>query len=133
MPRFLAVGHVTWDRVDGRDVLGGAVAYAALAARKLGWEAAVLTQAGPEFEPERELPGVEAFVGRCAATTRFRNDYDEDGARRQTLAARADDIDLTPLADHWRRPDVLLLAPVAGEVAGIGAAAFEAQVVGAMA
>ena len=42
MPRLLAVGHVTWDRMQGQQVLGGSVSYATLAARKLGWEAAAL-------------------------------------------------------------------------------------------
>ena len=32
-----------------------------LTARRLGWEAAVLTSAGPDFEPERELPGVSVL------------------------------------------------------------------------
>ena len=36
MPRMLAVGHVTWDRLKGGQALGGSVSYATLAARKLG-------------------------------------------------------------------------------------------------
>ena len=133
MPRLLAIGHVTRDLIQGSEVLGGSAVYGALTARKLGWEAAVLTRAGADFDPERELPGVTVFLERSSATTKFRNDYDANGERRQELAARADDIELTPLADEWRDPDALLLAPVAGEIAGIGAAAFEAGVVGALA
>lgn len=133
MPRLLALGHVTWDRVPEREVLGGTVAYAALAARKLGWEAGVLTSAGPDFDPARELPGVTVFLHQAPATTRYENLYDEDGGRRQVLSARADDIDLAVLPDDWRAPEALLLGPVAGEVAGGMAAAFEADVVGAAA
>lgn len=133
MPRLLAVGHVTFDRRDGGDVLGGSVSYASLTARKLGWEAAVLTAAGPEFEAARDLPGVEAFVHPSAATTRFLNLYDETGRRRQVVQARADDIELLPLAEAWRAPDTLLLSPVAGEIGGPLAPAFEASVVGAIA
>ena len=131
MPRLLAVGHVTWDRLSDRQVLGGAVAYAALQARRLGWEAAVLTAAGEDFEPERDLAGVEVFAAHSAATTRFTNDYEPDGSRRQVLSARAGAIDLALLPDEWRNPDVLLLAPVAGEVPAGTAGAFEADVVGA--
>jgi sugar/nucleoside kinase (ribokinase family) len=131
MPRLLAVGHVTWDRVEGRDVLGGAVSYAALAARKLGWQAAVLTCAGPDLEAERHLPGIEVFLRRAAATTRFRNLYDEEGERRQVLDSRSDVIDMSPLPDEWRDPDVLFLAPVAGEVPSRTALAFTAEIVGA--
>ena len=131
--KFLAVGHVTRDQRPGGDVLGGTVSYAAITAQRLGWEAAILTAAGPDFEPARELPGVASFVAACRATTRFVNAYDASGQRSQSVAARADDIDLAVLPDAWRSPDVLLLGPVAGEVAGGMAAAFEADVVGATA
>jgi sugar/nucleoside kinase (ribokinase family) len=131
VPRLLAVGHVTWDRLSERQALGGAVTYAALQARKLGWEAAVLTAAGPDFEPARDLPGVDVFARTGAATTRFTNLYEPGGERRQVLSARAGPIDLAVLPDAWRDPDVLLLGPVAGEVAAGTAAAFAAEVVGA--
>jgi sugar/nucleoside kinase (ribokinase family) len=131
VPRLLAVGHVTWDRVSDRQVLGGAAAYAALAARKLGWEAAVLTTAGPDFEAGRDLPDVPVFTSAGLATTRFTNLYEPDGTRRQVLSARAADVDLSVLPDAWRDPDVLFLGPVAGEVPARTAAAFEAHVVGA--
>lgn len=131
MPLFLALGHVTHDDRPEGAVLGGAVSYAALAARRLGWEAAVLTAAGPDFDAERELPGVRALVTRSAATTRFRNEYLEDGRRRQALLARADDLHFDAVAEPLRSPDVLLLAPVAGELPAGAATAFEAGVVGA--
>src|SRR4029078_10274244 len=125
LPRLLAIGHVTWDRREGIDVLGGAVSYGALAAERLGWEAGVLTSAGPDFEPARDLPGVAVFRSPSEVTTRFRNEYDEDGVRSQRLLARAHDVPLDPLPDDWRSPDVLFLAPVAGEVHGRAALAFE--------
>jgi sugar/nucleoside kinase (ribokinase family) len=109
------------------------VTYGALAARRLGWEAAVLTSAGPDFEPERELAGVPVFLRRSSATTRFVNEYDEDGTRRQLVTARADDVDLSPLAASWRDPDVLLLGPLCGELSGVGAGALSAGCVGAIA
>ena len=133
MPRLLAVGHVTWDRREGVDVLGGTAAYAALAARRLGWEAAVATSAGPEFDPGRDLPGIAAFWSPGRSTTRFRNEYHGDGTRRQMRTARAEDIDLATVPEGWRDPDVLLLAPVAGEVGPRSALAFGAEVVGAAA
>jgi 1D-myo-inositol 3-kinase len=131
LPRLLAVGHVTWDRLRDRDALGGSVSYAALAARKLGWDAAVLTAAGPDFDAGHDLPGLPVFASRSAATTRFTNVYATDGTRGQVLSARAGAIDLGCLPDAWRDPDVLFLAPVAGELSGGVAAAFEATVVGA--
>jgi len=133
MPRLLAVGHVTWDRLAGQEVLGGSASYAALAATKLGWEAAVLTAAGADFLASRDLPGVRVFLRDSPVTTRFESVYEEDGSRRQVVTSRADDVDLGVLDDAWRNPDVLLLAPVAAEVAGFTAQAFEAAAVGAMA
>jgi sugar/nucleoside kinase (ribokinase family) len=133
VPRLLAVGHVTWDRLKNQEVLGGSVSYASLAARALGWDAAVLTSAGPDFEAARDLPGVEVFVSGAGATTRFGNEYNESGGRRQIVTARAGDIEIDRLPESWRCPDVLLLAPVVGEVRGPLAPAFEPTVVGATA
>ena len=133
MPRLLALGHVSRDRRACGDVLGGSVAYGALAARRLGWEAAILTSAGPDFEPERELPGIPVFLRRSSATTRFVNEYDEDGERHQVVTARADDVDLAALPDEWADPDVLLLGPLVGELAGVAATSLAAGCVGAIA
>jgi sugar/nucleoside kinase (ribokinase family) len=133
MPRFLSIGHVTRDARPGGDVLGGSVSFGALTAARLGWEVAILTSAGPDFEPEKEMPGVTAFVRRGATTTRFVNTYDEDGTRHQVVTSRADPIDLEPLPDEWREPDALLLAPVAGELVGFSTASLSAGAVGAVA
>ncbi|HUL78409.1 MAG TPA: PfkB family carbohydrate kinase [Vicinamibacteria bacterium] len=133
MPRLLALGHVSRDRRPGGDVLGGSVTYGALAARSLGWEAAILTSAGPDFEPERELPGLPVFVRRSPATTRFVNEYDEDGTRHQVVTTRAGDVDLEALPASWHDPEVLLLGPIVGELCGVRAPALEAGCVGAIA
>lgn len=133
MPRLLAVGHVSRDRRPGGDVLGGSVSYGSLAARRLGWEAAVLTSAGPDFEPARELPGIACFVRPASATTRFVNEYDADGTRHQSVTARADEVDLEALPGAWRDPDALLLGPLAGELGGPFATTLEAGTVGAIA
>jgi sugar/nucleoside kinase (ribokinase family) len=119
--------------MKGQDVLGGSASYAAAAARKLGWDVGVLTSAGPDFEGPRDLPGVKVFVAPASATTRFANEYDADGARRQIVTARAGEIELDPLPDEWRNPDVLFLCPVAAEIHGALAPSFEAEVVGATA
>ena len=133
MPRLLTIGHVTRDRRPGGDVLGGSAAYTALTAHRLGWEVGVLTSAGPDFDPKKELPDIEVFVHPSSATTRFVNKYDEDGTRHQTVVARADNIELGPLPDEWRSPDALLLSPVAGELNDFGSGALEAGAVGAVA
>jgi hypothetical protein len=133
VPRLLAVGHVTWDRRPEGDVLGGTVTFAAHTVRKLGWEVAILTAAGPEFDAARDLPGVPVFRTFGAATTRFRNEYGSGGTRHQVLMARGDDVSLTPLPEEWRNPDALLLGPVAGELREFPVSAFDASCVGAVA
>jgi sugar/nucleoside kinase (ribokinase family) len=127
------VGHVTWDKRPEGDVAGGSVTYATATARKLGWEAAALTTCGPDFDEARELPGVPVFLQRSAATTRFVNEYGPDGVRHQVLLSRAGQVHVGPLPDEWRRPEVLLLAPLAGEIEGALAPSFEAEAVGAVA
>jgi sugar/nucleoside kinase (ribokinase family) len=124
---------VTWDRREGGEVLGGSASYTALTAQKLGWEVAVLTSAGPDFEPERDMPGIRVFLRRGAATTRFQNLYEKDGTRRQFLISRSDDIDLGAVDDDWQDPDVLMLGPVAAEIGRGAAQCFEAGAVGALA
>ncbi|MBN2369097.1 MAG: hypothetical protein JXO72_01275 [Vicinamibacteria bacterium] len=131
MARLLAIGHVTRDLLGHRESLGGSAAYAAACAHKLGWQTAVLTSAGPDFDPSADLPGVTVFRRLSPCTTRFKNVYDENGCRRQVLLARAEDICIDPLPDEWRDPDVLLLCPVASEIAGAFTRSFAAAVVGA--
>jgi sugar/nucleoside kinase (ribokinase family) len=131
MPRLLAVGHVTWDQLKGERVVGGSVSYATLAARKLGWDAAALTSAGPDFDPARDLPGVRVFRSGSGVTTSFVNVYGANGVRHQVLSAHADPIDFGRLPEDWRTPDVLLLGGVAAEIPPRSAQLFEAAVVGA--
>ncbi len=133
MPRLLAVGHVTRDRVKAGTVLGGTVSYAALTALRLGWEAGMVTAAGPEFDPKAELPGIAVFAAASPATTRFVNDYDASGRRQQMLSARAALVDVSHVPPEWLSPDVLLLGPVAAELPVGTARAFQADVVGAIA
>ena len=133
MPLLLSVGHVTWDRVEGADVLGGSASYAALTAKKLGWDAAVLTAASPDFVPERDMPGISVCARSSKSTTRFVNRYDSAGNRQQFMLARADDVDVALAPEAWRAPDALLLASVAAEIPKRAALAFEARVVGVIA
>lgn len=93
----------------------------------------MLTAAAPDFVPDRDVPGVLAFVEPSPQTTRFLNSYDEAGQRMQTLASRARNVELEPLPDAWRDPDVLLLGPVAGELGPGFTTAIRGGVVGATA
>ena len=133
MPRLLAVGHVTWDRRAEGDVLGGTVTFAAQTVREARVGGRDPHRRRPRVRRSARPAGRPRLPQLRAATTRFRNDYEPGGTRRQVLMARADDISLAPLPEEWRNPDALLLGPVAGELSEFPVSAFEAGCVGAVA
>lgn len=112
---LLIVGHVTEDLLDGRSVLGGSATYASLTARNLGARVALLTSAG--WEPGLVDLLRDVRVARLASdqTTRFRNRY-VDGRREQRIEALARRLTWRHVPPEWRKPQMVLLAPVANEV-----------------
>jgi predicted nicotinamide N-methyase len=127
----LVCGHVTLDRVDGGTVPGGSAYYAAHALAALGAEVRLLTAAGADFPREAlrfsgtptststaaPTPGsIDALVLPAPATTVFENAYDAAGRRSQRVRAAAPPLDAAALPSPWRDADLLLLAPVLGEL-----------------
>jgi sugar/nucleoside kinase (ribokinase family) len=110
------VGNVTLDRTPAGDVPGGSAYYAARALAALGARVRVVTAAGPEF-PVAALAGVEALVLPSPATTTFENTYAADGRRAQRVHAVAAPLDPGALPGDWRYVELLVLAPVLGELA----------------
>jgi 1D-myo-inositol 3-kinase len=114
-PTFVSCGHVTLDHLGGGFVPGGSAYYASRALAALGARVRLLTGAGPDF-PAAALAGIEAEIVPAPATTTFENAYGPDGARSQRVLAAAPPLDAARLPGAWREPDVLLLAPVLGEI-----------------
>jgi sugar/nucleoside kinase (ribokinase family) len=118
-PSFVAVGHVTDDRllapggVDAR-APGGSALYAGLAAAALGARVRVVTScaAGAEALARLAAAGVDVRVAPSARTTTFENDH-RGGARVQRVLAVAAELRPEPLD-----ADVVFVCPVAGEVVG---------------
>ncbi|HEY6004501.1 MAG TPA: PfkB family carbohydrate kinase [Anaeromyxobacter sp.] len=108
-------GHVTRDHLADGICAGGSAYYAGRALAGLGARPRILTAAGADF-PRDALAGIEADVAPAAATTSFVNAYAADGTRTQRVLAAAPPLDPARLPAAWRSPDVLLLAPVLGEV-----------------
>lgn len=142
-PVALVVGDVTLDRAPGGGVApGGSAWYAAHALAALGARVRLLTAAGPEF-PAAALrvaplpastststsptaPGsIDALVLPAPATLTFENVYAPDGRRSQRVHAPAPPLAPAALPADWREADLLLLAPVLGE---LDPAAFTAAV-----
>jgi sugar/nucleoside kinase (ribokinase family) len=127
-PVALVVGHATLDRAGGELVPGGSVFYAAHALAALGAQVRVLTAAGPDLPADtfrfRAAPtatatatgSIDALVLPSPATTLFENVYGADGRRTQRVLAAARPLRAEDLPAHWRDADLLLLAPVLGEL-----------------
>ena len=125
-PDFLVIGHVTKDLHPDRDYkIGGCATFAALTAQRLGLRAGIVTSASPDLLerlPEA-LPGVALACIPAPESTTFENIY-ENGRRRQYLRGRAAPLGLSAVPDAWRGARIVLLGPLAREVAPDLAGAF---------
>ncbi len=133
-PDFLVIGHLTRDiQPDGTTLLGGTAFYAAVTAARLGYRVALYTATDPGLDlAPLERAGGQVDVVReiSPATTSFGNRY-RDGRRRQTLFSRAETLTFQELPSLWRQIPLVLLGPVAQEVAPAGADRFPQAIVGA--
>ena len=127
-PAALVVGHVTLDRGTGAARPGGSAFYAARTLAALGARVRVLTAAAGDFPREALVAtsttpttsppagSIEAIVLPSPATTTFENAYAPDGRRSQRVLAFARPLGPDALPPSWRDVDLLLLAPVLGEL-----------------
>ena len=128
-PDYLVLGHLTLDETPAGSVLGGTAAYAALTAKALGLQPAIVTAADTRLDLS-QLAGVPLHRFPSAQTTIFRNVYGE-GGRRQQLRARAAELTEAAVPPAWRAAAIVHLAPVAGEMPASMAEIFPgAEVVG---
>jgi sugar/nucleoside kinase (ribokinase family) len=118
-PTFVAVGHVTDDRLLAAGGVeawtpGGSALYAGLAAAALGARARVVTACAPGAAALARLgaAGVAASVASSEVTTTFENDH-RAGTRVQRVRAVAAPIEAVRVD-----ADVVFVCPVAGEVRG---------------
>jgi hypothetical protein len=112
-PRLLVIGHLAKDQTPHGFTTGGTVAYAALTAVRRGFTAAVVTSAGPDLDPEAEMPGVRVHVVPSSGSTVVVNDYGPDG-RIQTVKGVAEPITVTDIPPELRSATAVLLGPACG-------------------
>ncbi len=115
---FLVVGHLTVDRRGPKRLLGGAAAYAALTAARLGLQTGIVTSFGARFPFLEALRGVEIHNQPADATTSFENVY-EGGRRRQRIHSLASTISAETLqraSERLSADAAVLYAPVAREL-----------------
>ena len=114
-PEFLAVGYIARDESPHGAQIGGAVAYGAFTALKMGLRAAVVTSAARDLDIAGALPGVDVHLVASAKTTTF---YYPDlkGRRRQYLRSAAAPIAAADVPAAWTMSPLVLLGPLAGEL-----------------
>ncbi len=115
VPQYLAIGHLTVDRLVGGPAVGGSVAYAAITAQRLGMQAGIVTVAGRELDWQALLPDVQIHRLDAPATTSFENLY-QNGGRSQRILAAAAPVPALAVPADWRGATIVHLAPVDHEV-----------------
>ncbi|OLC14999.1 MAG: hypothetical protein AUH29_08970 [Candidatus Rokubacteria bacterium 13_1_40CM_69_27] len=114
-PDFVAVGHVTLDRFGEITRPGGAALFAAITAHRLGLSAGILTSHGEDFPLEAIPPQIEVVNAPSPHTTVFEHRR-EAGRRRLRLVASARPLSPADVPPDWLDAELVLLAPVFGEV-----------------
>lgn len=114
---YLLVGHVTKDLLpDNSFTTGGTVTYATVVVKNLGWQPIVVTAAASDFTPPPYLASVDWRVLPSAETTTFRNQYDAQGNRRQTIGPLARPINQQDIPTDCRQAALVHLCPLAQEL-----------------
>jgi pfkB family carbohydrate kinase len=151
---LLIVGHMTRDRIPGGFRLGGTVSYAAVTARRLGLQPAILTRGAPigltplapqAMErpmvawgletwglggPGTDLDGVAIRLMPSSVSTIFVNTFDGDGRRTQVVESLAGPIDPSDLPAQWAHVPMVLLGPLARELPSGWATVLQGSLLG---
>ena len=131
-PDFVAIGHVTLDRIGDASRPGGAALFAAVAAHRLGLSVGLLTSHGDDFPLDLIPPKIEVVSIPAADTSRFEHRLDAEG-RVSHVRAVAGPLTTADVPDDWRGAALTLLAPVLDEVDPMIATLFTDGAVGAAA
>jgi sugar/nucleoside kinase (ribokinase family) len=116
VPDFAVIGHLTRDEhADGSFTLGGAVTFAAIAARELGYRTAILTSSAKGYPEPHLLHDIEIVRLPSPTTTTFRNVY-HGNRRQQHVRDIAEPIRSEQIPVEWRMAKIVLLGPLVGEL-----------------
>ena len=131
-PDFVAIGHVTLDRIGEATRPGGAALFAAVTAHRLGLSVGLLTSHGDDFPLDLIPSKIEVVSIPAVDTTRFEHRQDA-GGRVSHVRAVAGALTMADVPDDWRGASLALLAPVLDEVDPMIATLFADGAVGAAA
>lgn len=128
---LLSVGHITHDRAPEGFRFGGTASFAAATARRLGLHAGMMTRGSTENLRDGGAPlGGGRLMGAAAGPltgipicllpspvcTTFVNVY-RDGHRTQLIETMAEPVSSAALPVEWAAPKIVVLGPIAHEVA----------------
>jgi sugar/nucleoside kinase (ribokinase family) len=129
---YLLVGHVTKDLHEGNVFsVGGTVTYGTVVVKNLGWRPVVITTSEQDFLPIPYLSDVKWHIGKSEHTTTFRNEYDADGHRHQTIGPIARNISTDDISPACRKATIVHLCPLSQELAPEITRIFETPFLGA--
>ena len=114
-PDFIAVGHVTLDRVGDATRPGGAALYAAVTAHRLGLSVGLLTSHGDDFPLDLIPSPIEVVSVPAEATSVFEHRA-VPGGREMRVITTARPLSANDVPEDWRDAGLALLAPVIDEV-----------------
>lgn len=119
-PDLLLIGHVTRDLIgetaESGSRLGGTVSFAASTALRMGRAPTIITRAAGEHDLDELPESVQRIVLESLTTTTFANVYTPQG-RHQHVYTPADSISAADIHPAMRAPNIVLLGPVANEIA----------------
>lgn len=125
---FLVIGHVTRDLFDNdpdssQYAVGGTVSFAAVTARRLGYQPVVLTRAADNVDLSVIQEHAEVIVLPSPSTTTFANIYTPTG-RVQYCYTPARAITARDVEPRLQQSHIVLLGPLVGEIPAEVAAIF---------
>jgi 1D-myo-inositol 3-kinase len=114
-PDYVAIGHIAEDLLpDGGYTPGGTVTFAALVARNLGLQSAILTAAPAFLTATPLLEAIPVVSKPTEQATIFENIYLPEG-RRQFVRGVAPKISAADVPNGWRSAGIVHIGPIAQE------------------
>ena len=122
-PHFLSLGFITHDKPFFKpfNKIGGASAYSAILARNFGFDSAIVTSVGRDFEDFGALKGIRLAYQMGESTTTFCNKPLEEGVggsgrRVQYVTSVAERIKEETIPEEWFNAEIVYVCPVLNEL-----------------
>jgi len=136
-PHFLSLGFITHDKPFFKpfNKIGGASAYSAILARNFGFDSAIVTSVGRDFEDFGALKGIRLAYQMGESTTTFYNKPLEEGVggggrRVQYVTSVAERIKEETIPEEWFNAEIVYICPVLNELEEGLIRKFEGSMVG---